>query len=210
VIRLEKGEEPQVLARNGGRWTEELLAKMAAGEEPSAYLLTRYSHSEIKSALLAETHEKCAYCESPFRHVTYGDVEHIVSKHNNPRLRFSWLNLTVACDVCNTNKGQSDVFDPYRQDPAEAFIFLGPMIWPAPGHADALVAEATLDLNRTALVQRRTERLSYLLSLVESSNGKPQDVRDAILNKVRRECDKSRPFSACAMSVLRQISLAMA
>lgn len=205
MIRLEKGDEPQVLVDHGARWTAELLNKIALGEEPSSYLLTRYGHADIKQALLAETHEKCAYCESPFRHVTYGDVEHIIPKHSNPDLRFSWFNLTLACDVCNTNKGQSEVLDPYHQDPSEAFFFLGPMIWPTPGNADGITAEATLDLNRAPLVQRRIERLSYLLSLVESAHGKPPDVRNAILSKVRRECAKNQPFSACSTSVLHQI-----
>lgn len=206
MISLKKTDEPEILRNNAKNWTEEFLRKTARGERPSEYLKSRYAHHEIKTALLIETSNKCAYCESPFRHVTYGDVEHIAPKRANPELRFSWENLTIACDVCNTNKAEHEVLDPYDDDPCDAFYFMGPVIWAKLGNDRALLTEARLELNRSALVERRLERLEYLRNLIASAHGKPADVRDAILDKARRECEASQPFSACANAILIRLA----
>lgn len=201
MIFLVKLDEPNILSSHGQAWTDELVGKIESGEEPSTYLLSRYSHPEIKNVLLAETHEKCAYCESPLRHITYGDIEHIVPKSSDPTLRFKWGNLTIACDVCNTNKSNAiGLFDPYERDPQEAFIFSGPLIWPLPTDDAALRTEATLDLNRPKLIERRSERLEFLRNLILSARGKPNDVRDAIIVKFHREIGVSKPFSGCAQA----------
>ena len=206
MISLVKSDEPEVLRNNAKNWTDELLRRLEAGDAPTEYLLSRYAHPGIKAALLVETFEKCAYCESPFRHVTYGDVEHISPKRMNPQLRFSWGNLTIACDVCNTKKAEHELVDPYQIDPSDAFFFIGPVIWARAGNDRAVVTEARLDLNRLPLVQRRLERLEFLRNLVASAHGKPADVRDAILDKARRECAPSPPFSACAKATLDLIA----
>ncbi|EKT4094467.1 HNH endonuclease [Stenotrophomonas maltophilia] len=202
MIALSKVDKPAILEEKAAAWTEELRAILADGKEPTKYLLSRYSHPDIKASLLLETSGKCAYCESVFRHVTYGDIEHILPKHARPELRFEWANLTIACDVCNTGKGEVEVFDPYVEDPVRAFLIMGPLIWAMPGNDAALIAEARLDLNRSALVQRRIEWLEYVRSLIASARDKPRDVRDAIIEKVRRECDVSRPYSAFAKQLL--------
>ena len=138
MIKLEKGDEPVVLAENARRWTRAVVDKMAAGETPTRTEKKRYNHPDIKRALVAETHNKCAYCESKLRHVAYGDIEHIVPKSKNPAKWFSWNNLTLACDVCNTKKGHSPVdsetfIDPYAVDPEEKFWQVGPIVYPRPG-----------------------------------------------------------------------------
>jgi len=206
MISLSKHPMPDILERNGARWTNELLKLIADGVNPTDYLLSRYSHPDIKSALLLETSEKCAYCESAFRHVTYGDVEHILPKRANPELRFNWQNLTVACDICNTNKAEHELIDPYVDNPANAFVFCGPVIWAKPDNDRAMLSEIRLDLNRTALVQRRQERLEFLRNLIISAFGKPPDVRDAILDKARREVAETQPFSACTKAALEKIA----
>lgn len=206
MISLTKTAEPEILKEKATEWTAELLRRLQVGEEPTDYLLSRYAHPQIKAALLRETGEKCAYCESPFRHVTYGDVEHIAPKRANPQLRFIWENLTIACDICNTNKAEHDLLDPYKVDPAEAFLFIGPVIWARPGNDRATVTEMRLDLNRLALIQRRLERLEFLRNLLASAHGKPADVRDAIIDKARSECDAIQPFSACVKATFEQIS----
>jgi uncharacterized protein (TIGR02646 family) len=208
MIRLEKGKKPDVLERNATNWTRELLEKIAAGEEPTAYLLSRYAHHDIKSALLAETHSKCAYCESPLRHVAYGDIEHIVPKAADPSLRFEWKNLTIACDVCNTNKSDSiGVVDPYLTDPTIYFQFYGPLMWAIPQQPDAVFTEERLQLNRDGLVERRRERLEYLRNLIDSAASKRADIRDAMLERASREVLGDKPFSACAKTLLNQLRL---
>ncbi len=206
MIGLNKSAEPNVLQRNAASWTAELLQKIAAGDEPTKYLLGRYAHPEIKAALLIETNEKCAYCESPLRHVTYGDVEHIVPKAAEPALRFSWRNLTIACDVCNTNKSDvADLVDPYACDPRLRFKFYGPLLWAVPTDDPAVLTEEQLDLNRGKLVERRCERIEYLRNLVASASTKPAPIRDAMLRRADREVDRTKPFSACTSTALAHL-----
>ena len=40
----------------------------------------RYSNVKVKDALKEMCHNKCAYCESSFLHVYYGDIEHFRPK----------------------------------------------------------------------------------------------------------------------------------
>lgn len=204
MIRLTKGPIPTLLAQHAEDWTRRLLEIIAAGEKPTDYLLGRYRQPEIKNALLAETHKKCAYCESPVRHVTYGDIEHIVPKAVEPHRRFDWANLTIACDVCNTNKAENcGLLDPYQCTPGEHFEFHGPLMWARPASAEALLTEEILDLNRDGLIERRKERLDYLRSLVDSACSKPNDIRDAMLQRAEREVMVDKPYSECAGRLLR-------
>ena len=64
MITLEKGEEPEVLTRNALHWTNVVMNKLNAGETPTKTEKGRYNHVDVKQALIAETHGKCAYCES--------------------------------------------------------------------------------------------------------------------------------------------------
>lgn len=204
MIHLNKGPAPMVLVHHAADWTRRLVEIIAAGERPTDYLLSRYNQPEIKDALLAETHKKCAYCESPVRHIAYGDIEHIVPKSIKPERRFDWANLTIACDVCNTNKSDAPgLLDPYQCAPSEHFDFLGPLMWARPDSAEALLTEETLELNRNGLIERRKERLDYLRSLVDSACSKPVDIRDAMLRRAEREVLVDKPYSACGSSLLR-------
>src|SRR5215471_10914023 len=97
MIKLLKGTEPPILRDNRATWEQVLRDHVANGTTPSKTELNRYGHADIKAALLAETNAKCAYCESIFRHVYPGDVEHATPKRNGVQFRFAWDNLTIAC-----------------------------------------------------------------------------------------------------------------
>lgn len=56
---------------------------------------------QAKEQLLKETHNKCAYCETPTRVVAYGDVEHFRPKSKYWWLAYSYENYLVSCTVCN-------------------------------------------------------------------------------------------------------------
>lgn|GEM_PF-427174 len=56
---------------------------------------------EAKPQLLAESHNKCAYCETPTRVVDYGDVEHFRPKSRYWWLAYSYENYLASCAVCN-------------------------------------------------------------------------------------------------------------
>ena len=167
MIRLEKGANPEVLKSNAEAWTQVLRDHEAAGTQPSKVEKARYRHPDIKKALLLETNKKCAYCESKLLHVTYGDVEHIVPKSTSVERTFEWNNLTLACDVCNTNKSDhfgdhDDLVDPYEVNPSEHFNFVGAMVLAVAGSARGHTTESTILLNRLELLERRAERLQQV------------------------------------------------
>ncbi len=168
MIRLVKGPVPPVLAQSSQVWTQVLRERAERNEAPTTAEATRYRHADVKTALLAETSGKCAYCESKVRHVTYGDVEHIVPKSVDILKTYQWSNLTLACDVCNTNKGahfgnHEDLVDPYAEDPENHFDFLGAVVLPKPHSVPGMITEETIRLNRIELMERRKDRLQALL-----------------------------------------------
>lgn len=93
--KIKKTPKPQVLIDHAKEWTTEYCACLNAGNKPSDTVANRYNHPEIKTALEKETHEKCAYCESKIKHISYGDIEHILPKNRDarPDLYVEWANL---------------------------------------------------------------------------------------------------------------------
>ncbi len=205
MINLNKLEEPNVLRLNGEDWLRVLEDKIAAGEKPTESEKGRYRHAEIKQRLVEETHGKCAYCESYLLHITYGDVEHITPKSPNVHETFRWENLTLACDVCNTNKGKvSGVFDPYINEPAEAFSFLGPMIVPKTDNHAAVLTEKQLKLNRAALVERRLDKLRVIADqLVVLATAPTEELKAVIRQDLEEnETGADKEYSAFVRSFL--------
>lgn len=206
MIRLEKGPKPAILVRNEASWTEELLRALESGEPNSdAIKSSRYAHKEIKLALLEETNEKCAYCESKPLHVSFGDVEHICPKAVNPSRSYEWENLTLACSVCNNKKKDKEgMVDPYAEDPIQAFEFFGPMIAERAAHPSAKRTRIELDLNRKELMSQRAEFLAKIRSeLLENRSN--SDVNERIITEeaiISHYKNRSGQFSACASHFL--------
>lgn len=211
MIRIMKAPKPDVLVKNAEAWTKVVLDQLKAGTLPSESQKSRYRHREIKEALIAETFGKCAYCESKLRHITYGDVEHIVPKSTDPAKTFEWENLTLACDVCNTNKADhfedhADLVDPYSVDPEEHLIFAGANILPKPGSAPGLATESTLKLNRLELLERRSEKLMQLnrqlqLLFEVSDPGKRKVIRRDL---EVHELSSDKEFAGMARTYIRE------
>ena len=78
-----------------------------------------YGHSTVRSLLEAIQNQKCCFCESKFKHISDGDVEHFRPKAeysqgretNYPLIRpgyfwlaYDWDNLLVSCEICNRRK----------------------------------------------------------------------------------------------------------
>lgn len=207
MIQLVKGAAPAILAQRAAEWTAELLAAIGAGKAGEEIRKARYNHQEIKAALLQETAGKCAYCESKFRHVAYGDIEHITPKSTDARRTYDWANLTMACDVCNTKKGDQDgIVDPYEVDPeAVHFRFMGPMVTVLNESETAKLAIAVLQLNRPELLERRKERIEDLSRrLGEVLSTKDAITRSALLKAlVQGETQGDKEYAACARSYVR-------
>ena len=132
MIRLTKGNQPRVLANNAANWTSELLAKRASNPQASARR-HRYGHPEVRAALQAETHGKCAYCESRSAPVAPLEVEHMAPQSVFPDRSYDWWNLTFACRARNLAKsGYWDealpLLDPYVDDPRAYLRAVGTLI----------------------------------------------------------------------------------
>ncbi|KAA9338783.1 HNH endonuclease family protein [Adhaeribacter soli] len=65
---------------------------------------------EAKEQLLIETHNKCAYCETPTSVVAYGDVEHFRPKSVYWWLAYCYENYLASCTICN-QKYKKDKFE---------------------------------------------------------------------------------------------------
>lgn len=175
---LAKTPMPQILVQRGDQWRGELLAVLAQGGKPTEAMKSRYRHPQIKDALIDETDGKCAYCESKLRHITHGDIEHIVPKSKVPAKAYEWENLTLACDVCNENKGdtysddpalsQDALVDPYIDVPEDHFLFCREVVTPRPDSMRGLATEQVIKLTRNALVERRRERMNFIDGLVRA------------------------------------------
>ncbi|WKL57762.1 HNH endonuclease [Asticcacaulis sp. ZE23SCel15] len=213
MIKLEKRPKPQILTDNEARWLKVLQDKMDAGETPTAYEKSRYRHPDVKSELLLETHEKCAYCESKFRHVHHGDVEHIYPKSLDVKKTFEWENLTLACEVCNQFKTNNDpnvesIIDPYEVNPEEHFVFLGGMIFA--NTQSGLATRAILRLHRAELVETRNERadrvMTIFLQILDVSL--PINVRRALYEDLLLvEAAPSAQYAAMTRCIIKQVSI---
>lgn len=188
------------------------MAKLAQGGVLTATEKSRYRHRDVKAVLVAETHGKCAYCESKLLHIHHGDVEHIVPKSLEPIRTHDWDNLTLACEICNQNKSNRDpraenIIDPYAEDPSDHIVFSGPVVV-ALGTAKGVSTRSILDLNRSALVEIRKEQLEKLCELYETIYRAdiPLTVRKAIYeNMLTKECAETAQFSAMANAARRQL-----
>ncbi len=106
-----------------------------------------YGHASVKEGLIRAQHEKCAFCESRFTHIAYGDVEHFRPKGAFRQqagdvlqypgyywLAYDWANLYASCTLCN-QRFKENMF-PLR-DPTRR----------ARSHHDDIAAEAPLLLD---------------------------------------------------------------
>ena len=103
MIKLTKGDKPEVLVKNGQSWKAEYVTAVENGNLKDSQRY-RYRHSSIKEAIRAETHEKCAYCESKISHIHPGETDHISPVFHRSDLCVEWDNLTLVCSECNRRK----------------------------------------------------------------------------------------------------------
>jgi uncharacterized protein (TIGR02646 family) len=207
MIKLQKRPKPAILERNAEIWTKVVLEKLEKSLELATHEKNKYNHPDIKTALIDETHGKCAYCESKIMHVTYGDIEHITPKKAKPELWFDWENLTLACDVCNTKKStKENIIDPYEDDPANRIIFIGSTVWPAPGDEISKYSIEELGLNRDALTAKRQERIEYLMLLLEVvAKTNTPELRERLKSDFMLELSSDKEFAGLARCIAEEL-----
>ena len=62
------------------------------------------AYRNVKSYLVTIYQGKCAYCESKVMHDQYGNIDHFCPKSIYYWLAYSWDNLVLCCNRCNSEK----------------------------------------------------------------------------------------------------------
>lgn len=214
MIKINKNKMPKILEDNAKQWTDEYLAALKQHTPVPSQIKNRYQNSEIKDALETETHGKCAYCESKFKHVAFGDIEHILPKNKNarPDLYVEWNNLTLACEICNrVNKKDyyeptDPLINPIEEEPNKFLIACGPIIYHVPGSRKGDLTRTILDLNRSELIERRKEKIDNLLPLLDKwKNETNKTYKNLLFSQIKREAEADKEFSFIIKSYLKQI-----
>jgi 5-methylcytosine-specific restriction endonuclease McrA len=209
MIRINKGPIPETIVIHGPTWTAVWIDHVENGTPISSIDKSRYRRPEIKSSIVEETFGKCAYCESKVTHTYPGDVEHILPKRKRPDLFVTWGNLTLACSVCNTKKGDyydanQPLLNPYVDDPADHLRFHGPLLFHVPGSNTGEVTRLLLDLSRAGLFERRRERIEALNQLIDRwSACADGGLRALLLGEIKKELADDREYAAALRAFAR-------
>lgn len=204
MIKLSKLNEPQLLTRNKAQWLNEYLTCYNNGTS----LPSHYRHTEIKEQIKKETFNKCAYCESKFPHICYGDVEHILPKSKFIQNVYDWNNLTLVCQLCNNEKRDfydniNPLLNPYVDNPEDFLCVLGPMLFHKNDTIRGRVTITQIDLNRGGLLERRRDRLNSIVLLVEEYNKAQPNLKETLKSQLIKEYEQDKEFSFIVKSFLR-------
>jgi hypothetical protein len=172
MIPLTKASEPAILRVKALIWTVNVLKYSSQGIKVPKLIQRKYNHKAVKQALIEETNNKCAYCESNVTHVYAGDIEHIIPKSVSPELTFAWTNLTFACSICNNLKSDyydpvDSVLNPYIDQLSNHLTSAGALIIHIPGSRRGELTHALLELNRTILLERRGEAMKIFRTYLD-------------------------------------------
>lgn len=103
---------PEILTAKGQQLTETAIGQAGSGKDKLSFDYGTYGHPSVKAQLIADQHNKCAYCEQSLNG-DFGDVEHYRPKAGyctagtslkTPGyywLAYEWDNLLLSCSTCN-------------------------------------------------------------------------------------------------------------
>ncbi len=215
MIRVERSARPKVLAAKEAAWKAEIRA--ASTSEAREKAQQKYRHKQVKEALTAMFHGKCAYCESAITHIDYGHIEHFRPKALPEyfELAVDWDNLLLACGRCNgpENKGVrfpgaaegGPLVNPTEEDPNLHLIFDFDPVTKLANVLDRSERGQTtwriLGLNRRELLHRRSDFVKKLRVIADHYN---QDAaaRDIIDAAVKGDAE----YAAFARQLKRAIA----
>lgn len=171
----------------------------------------KYRHKVIKDTLVDMFSGKCAYCESKIPHVSYGAIEHFHPKSVSAfeHLTFEWLNLLLSCDICNDGGHKGINFpvdingDPLLIDPTDGVTDPNDHLdfsWDRVSGLASIygrddkgkAVEATFELNRKELLERRSNYVKKLVVILEYAQGGNTQA----LNILYEGCDEKSEYSA--------------
>lgn len=184
MIKLKKSPKPDYLAKREAKLTEDFKSDLAEkiiakerGEKKDVRSV--WNKEPIKEALLNDSYNKCAYCESKVSvKSSYMEIDHFFPKGLYPEKVVDWDNLLPSCKRCNGLKGEygnrngQDILNPFKDDPREHLLFRYNRFHSA---NDSSFGEKTIDIlnlndddlraDRSDMIQLITNLLSDLITL---------------------------------------------
>ncbi|GLR72195.1 HNH endonuclease [Agaribacter marinus] len=208
MIKIIKGNKPEILEINEQIWTEEYIKLMNGDESIPKIARFRYRHKDIKSALRDEANDKCIFCESKISHTFPGETDHIIPASKDYNRIVEWTNLGYVCKECNMNK--SDYHDlnipllnPFIDSPNDSLIFFGPLVLAKGGSVRGQITVDLLDLSRPAIIERKKERIDRVKALLDRALAFPEgDAKNFLMRKVHDEALADKEYSATIKAYL--------
>ena len=156
----------------------------------------RYKMPDIKAALWAIYHGKCAFCE---QRVEQWHVEHFRPKSIYYWLAFSWDNLLYACPHCNTGKSNNFDVAGLRALPPANLSGINTLSGtydageqPMFIHPEREDAEPLLEFQADGLVKSNDPRAKYTLDTCQVHRRYLNDYRKKILDDFRANAESER------------------
>lgn len=211
MIKIAKLPKPEVLNDNEEQWTDEYIRRKKGDLTIPKAAETRYRHPDIKATLRLESNDKCIFCESKVSHVFPGETDHVIPSSKRPEYIVKWDNLGYVCTECNRNKhdyhdDQVPLLNPFIDEPKDYLVFVGPLVFPKPGRIRATTTVERLKLDRSALIERKKERLQSVQLLLERLELFPDgSAREFLLEEIEAEAGSSKEYSATVRQFLNQV-----
>lgn len=188
MIKVYRTPKPLILKKKSHQWTKKLLSLVVNTIDWNKQI-DKYRHRQVKEALEAMFHGKCAYCESKITHVSFGHIEHYRPKQRYPERAFLWCNLLLACDRCNNAKLDrfpdakqgGPLLNPVKNDPNRHFRFfydpVAKLATVIPTTTQGETTEQLLQLNRRDLRGHRSRTMRHLYVLkIFAERGDPEAI----------------------------------
>jgi hypothetical protein len=134
-------------------------------------------------------------------------VEHILPKARFPELAHQWENLTNACQVCNTKKGdyfssEEPIINPYEEDPTEHIAYHGGLPYARNGSRLGRFSIKKLALDRFQLLSERERRLRDVSEMYHAWLEATGAMKGALSEALRLDCEEGEYSSAVASFLL--------
>ena len=211
MIKLNRGQQPHVLATNAESWKAEYLRLVAGDDSVPRAARTRYAHPEIKASVLRDSHGKCMYCESKPMAVYPGAVEHILPKapHRFPEKVVDWDNLGFVCFKCNQVKGDYwsedvPILDPYEDEPSDYLQFFGPLVLSLRDEPRGVITVHKLQLDRRPdLIDRKAEHIRKLKTYLQAWRAREGPLKTVLEEQIRELASDGAEYAATSRTLLR-------
>lgn len=221
MIKINKGDKPDILTQNSEQWTNELLELVKnygsftnIPENLKKKMNSHYKHPDILNKLSDASNAKCAYCECIPGESSYIEVEHFEPKSLYPEKTYSWENLLPACSKCNRNKSNFDtrvkpMINPSVDDPSGYLTYEFLSIKAINNNDDK--ANNTInecDLNRPSLIDARSKIMTNLTLFIQrlekclkelnksNENKKTINMLSNIIDELEISISSNKPYSS--------------